>query len=65
VTLTLPVLNNGKNVIFMASGKEKAAVLKAVIEDGNSVLPASLVKPRGDLHFLADLEAGSLMCTSK
>lgn len=65
VTLTLPVLNNGKNVIFMATGTEKAAILKAVIEGANPMLPASLVKPRGDLLYLADLEAGSLMCARK
>lgn len=60
VTLTLPVINSAKNVIFLASGKNKSAVVKEVIEKKDSVLPAALVKPeRGNLLFVLDSGAGS------
>jgi 6-phosphogluconolactonase len=62
VTLTLPVINNAKNVIFLARGREKAMIIKKVIEEKNVSLPATLVKPeKGRLVFLLDSEAVSLL----
>ncbi len=62
VTLTLPVINNSRNIIFLASGINKADVIKEVIEDINSQLPASLVRSeKGKLIFLLDESAGSLL----
>jgi 6-phosphogluconolactonase len=62
ITLTLPVINSAKNIIFLAHGKEKATVIKRVIEERDISLPASLVKPeRGRLIFLLDRDAGSLL----
>lgn len=60
ITLTYPVLNNGKNVIFFAAGKNKSTTVKQVIENTNSCLPAANVMPHnGRLVFLLDEDAGS------
>ncbi|GBE04897.1 MAG TPA: 6-phosphogluconolactonase [Nitrospirae bacterium] len=62
ITLTFPVINNAENVIFMVGGEGKAGILKEVIEEESSQLPASRVKPaRGKLFFLLDEGAGSLL----
>ena len=61
VTLTLPVLNAASQVIFLVSGKEKAAVLADVLSGRRGELPASRVLPRkGRVTFLADAAAASL-----
>jgi 6-phosphogluconolactonase len=60
VTLTLPVINRAKQVVFLVSGKTKAAVLEKVVNKKDPSLPASMVNPgKGKLLFLSDLEAGS------
>jgi len=64
VTLTLPVLNAGAKVVFLVSGKEKAEVLRAVLqcEDEGVKLPAQLVRPHsGRLRWLVDADAASLL----
>lgn len=48
LTLTLPVLNNSKMVLFLVSGeKKKDLALRA--SSGDSALPAGRVRPRGAL----------------
>ncbi len=60
VTLTLPVINQARNIIFYVSGRSKAGAVKRVVEDNDPALPASRVKPqKGKLLFLLDLEASS------
>ena len=62
ITITLPVINNAGNVLFLVSGEEKASVLKKVMDKPTPSLPASLVCPRnGRLIFLIDEKAGSLL----
>jgi len=62
LTLTLPVLNRAKRVIFMISGHEKAPVLKALWEDKDQSLPAGMIRPLyGELIWLLDREAASLL----
>lgn len=59
ITLTLPVLNNAANVVFLVSGSEKASVLEKVVRRREPALPASLINPaRGTCFFLIDEEAG-------
>jgi len=61
ITLTLPVINNARTVIFLVSGKAKVSVLRGVADDRDPRFPASLVNPqKGDLLFLADAEAAHL-----
>lgn len=61
VTLTLPVINNARNVVFLLSGKHKAAVARKLIDEKDHSLPASMVKPeKGRLIFLMEREAREL-----
>lgn len=58
ITLTLPVINHANNVIFLVSGQRKAAVVEKIINQKDSSLPTSMVRPtRGKLIFLIDREA--------
>ena len=62
ITLTLPVLNNARNVIFLVTGKEKARAVRETLEKRGPGLPASLVRPAGrNLIILTDDEAASLL----
>jgi 6-phosphogluconolactonase len=57
VTLTGPVINNAKRVVFLVTGSAKARITAEVLRGGNS-LPASLVSPHdGKLTWLVDKEA--------
>jgi 6-phosphogluconolactonase len=58
ITLTLPVINAARQVLFLVSGAEKAAALARV--RAGEPLPAALVQPsRGRLAWLVDFEASS------
>jgi 6-phosphogluconolactonase len=66
ITLTMPVINHAKHVVFLVSGKSKAAVLEKVVNEKDPSLPASLVNPhKGEPLFLLDLEAGSRLIKGK
>ncbi len=59
LTLTLPILNNAANVMFLVSGPEKRDILRAVLEDSRTreyrEYPAQLVQPTaGRLLWLVD-----------
>lgn len=57
LTLTLPVLNAARNVVFLVSGEAKSGVLARVLEETTigSKLPAQLIQPAsGNLLFLVD-----------
>ena len=61
VTLTLPVLNAGKEVVFLISGEDKAeAVARAFGDAPGPDAPASLVRPEpGNLTLLLDPPAAA------
>ncbi len=62
ITLTLPVINHARQVVFLVSGKSKAPVLEKVVSQTDLSLPASMVNPdTGKLLFLSDLEAASMV----
>ena len=57
VTLTLPVINAARAVLFMVQGASKRAALARVLQRDPS-LPASLVQPvDGELQFIVDRAA--------
>lgn len=64
LTMTMPVINAAKVVVFLVSGAEKAEALKAVIDGPHDLLkyPAQAVAPtEGSLKWLVDEAASSLI----
>lgn len=60
LTLTLPVINAAKQVIFLVSGESKANILADVFSETCEGLPAQMVKPaNGQLFWLVDQAAAS------
>jgi 6-phosphogluconolactonase len=62
LTLTLPVLNAARRVVFLVVGKEKRGAVSAVLDADNPTasLPASLVRPdRGSLIWIVDEDAAT------
>jgi 6-phosphogluconolactonase len=60
LTMTFPLLNNGRQILFLASGKGKAMILKAILEGPPSRFPAQLIQPlHKNLIWLLDWEAAS------
>ena len=51
VSMTLPVLNAAKHVMFLVDGAEKAPVVARAIA-GDDALPAGRIRPAGDLTWL-------------
>ena len=62
ISITLPAINNAKNIIFLVSGYNKAQVMKEILEEKNMMLPATRVNPKkGRVFFLMDEKAASLL----
>ncbi len=64
VTLTLPVLNQSRQVAYLISGKAKAQIVAAILKSEHDRVPwpAARVRPaHGELHWLLDAEAASLL----
>lgn len=64
ITLTAPVINNAKNVIFLVSGEAKADILRQVLfgKYEPQRLPAQLIQPiHGSLTWLTDKSAATLL----
>jgi 6-phosphogluconolactonase len=62
ITLTLPVINNARTVMFLATGGQKKEAVKEVLENRDPRLPAAQVVPEnGQKLFLLDRDAASLL----
>ena len=64
LTLTFPIINNSRNVIFLVNGTDKAEALRAVTqgEFQPELFPAQNVKPiDGSLYWLVDKDAARLL----
>ena len=62
ITLTLPVLNNAREIVFLVTGQEKAATLAAVLQGERQPdeLPSQLIQPvDGSLTWLVDTAAAA------
>lgn len=58
VTMTLPILNASKYILFLISGKEKRPILKAVLENplkAAKLYPSAMINPRGRLMVYHDV----------
>jgi 6-phosphogluconolactonase len=67
ITLTAPVLNKAALIIFLVSGREKAEVLKEILEGDYrpDLLPAQLIRPEdGRLLWLVDRAAADCLADS-
>ena len=66
ITLTLPVLNNAAVVMFLVSGRDKANMLKEVLQgkQPGEVFPSKLIKPsNGELIWMVDRAAAAQLST--
>lgn len=58
ITLTLPVINHARHILFLVTGKNKAPVLRKILYEEDGSLPASMVHcKKGGLIFALDREA--------
>lgn len=61
VTLTAPLFNQARLVVFLVSGRSKARVVRAALR-GEGSLPVHLIRPvAGEVLWLIDREAASLL----
>jgi 6-phosphogluconolactonase len=54
ITLTFPVINAARNVIFLVTGPEKQPIVQAILdapEKARELYPAAKVEPRGTLYW--------------
>lgn len=66
LTMTFPILNRASCIVFLVSGKRKAPMVKSLLENTGTTLPAGRVEPiNGRLVWLLDREAGSLLSSRK
>jgi len=64
ITMTAPLINNARNVLFLAVGGGKAEVLKTVFTEpyNPDQYPAQLISPRhGNLYWFIDEKAAALL----
>lgn len=62
VTIGIKTIMNSKSILLMASGKEKAEIIKKSLKgDINEQVPASVLQLHPNLHVVLDKEAASLL----
>jgi 6-phosphogluconolactonase len=62
ISLTLPVFNHARAVVFLVGGGEKAETVARVLgKRGPCDLPAARVRPAGDLVWLVDRAAAAAL----
>ena len=55
ITMTLPVLNHARNVIFLVAGPEKKKLVETILREPDKTLKlyqAARVKPSGELTWI-------------
>jgi 6-phosphogluconolactonase len=63
ITLTVPVINAARAVIFLVAGEDKAEALKETLEGDADprVYPTKLIQPPGGPEWMLDQSAASLL----
>ncbi|MBW2201801.1 MAG: 6-phosphogluconolactonase [Deltaproteobacteria bacterium] len=62
ISMTLPLLNQARHIVFLITGAEKARTVQTVLEDRKIRLPAQKIIPlNGQLTWLLDRGAASLL----
>ncbi|MEO8760279.1 MAG: 6-phosphogluconolactonase, partial [Bacteroidia bacterium] len=62
LSMTAPLINNAKQILFLVSGEKKAAILKTVLTGAHepALYPAQLIKPtHGEICWFADKDAAA------
>ncbi len=62
ITMTAPLINRSRHIVFLVTGKNKASILKKVLSGTYQPekYPAQLIKPmEGDLHWFANSAAAT------
>ena len=60
ITLTLPTINAGRNILILVSGKDKSEILKKIItaDSPDPEYPISLIRPKTkSILWMVDKEA--------
>jgi 6-phosphogluconolactonase len=66
ITFTYPVLDAAACVIFLASGPDKASIVREVLENSSANLPSQKIRPvNGRLLWLLDSGAASALSSRK
>jgi len=62
ISMTLPLLNQARHIVFLITGEEKARTVQTVLEDRKIRLPAQKIRPlNGQLTWLMDRGAAALL----
>lgn len=62
ITMTLPLLNQARHIVFIITGKEKSRIVQKVLKDSKIPLPAQKVRPpNGQVTWLMDRGAAALL----
>lgn len=62
VSMTAPVLNGARKIVFLVAGERKARIVRRILElnEPTAELPASLIRPRGgQLLWMLDRDAAA------
>lgn len=66
ITLMPSLVNKSKLIVYLVTGNEKSAVLKAVLQGAPGKYPVQLIQPvNGDLHWFLDKEAAGELSNEK
>ncbi len=63
LTLTIPVINAARAIVFLVAGENKARALKEVLEGDADprAYPAKFIRPDGELAWMVDRAAAALI----
>jgi len=67
ISVTLPIINHARHILFLVRGEEKADVAKRAMEGMGAAgpLPVQLIRPRGTLEWYLDDGAGRFLETGE
>jgi 6-phosphogluconolactonase len=63
ITLTVPIINAARAVVFLVAGDDKAEAIEKILEDDADAraYPARLIQPAGELEWMLDQSAATLL----
>lgn len=62
ITMTLPLLNQARHIVFIITGKEKSRIVQKVFQDSKTRLPAQKIRPpNGQVTWLMDRGAAAFL----